>query len=221
MGFMSDPVVLFDKGNSRWVITYHAHSGSRAETATPPFLQCFAVSTTSDATGTYYLYAADLTKLGGAAGALNDYGMMGIWPDAYYMSFNEGGYPGLGASPCAFPSSEMIAGISAQAICFPPIPTEHFLLPADRDGASGPFAGEPEFFLSTLHTSDRSSSLHLWKFHVDFATPAKSTFSGEPTILQIDGYALPCDKCISQPTIARARYLPTAKLRSSIREETT
>src|SRR5450759_2324855 len=44
-----DPVVQYDKVANRWVFTQFS-------VTTTPYLQCVAVSTTSDATGTYYRY---------------------------------------------------------------------------------------------------------------------------------------------------------------------
>lgn len=43
-----DPIVLYDKWAQRWVLSQF--------TAQPPYGECVAVSTTSDATGTYYRY---------------------------------------------------------------------------------------------------------------------------------------------------------------------
>src|SRR5215471_19131581 len=45
-----DPIVLYDKLANRWVF-------SQFSVSTTPFLQCIAVSTTSDATGTYNRYS--------------------------------------------------------------------------------------------------------------------------------------------------------------------
>lgn len=200
-GELSDPVVLFDKVNQRWVITFFAATPGGPIGLSQPFLQCFAVSKSSDATGTYFLYSFDLTFLGGANGALNDYGKLGIWADAYYFSANEfdavtGDF--LGASPCAFQTSAMIAGGAPQFICFSPIATEDSLLPADADGAMLPASGEPEFFVGTL---DGATHFNLWTFHVDFATPANSTFVG-PVVLTTKKYKIPCGgggACIRQP----------------------
>ena len=44
-----DPVVLYDQLDDRWILTQF--------TAGAPFLNCVAVSTTSDPTGTYFRYA--------------------------------------------------------------------------------------------------------------------------------------------------------------------
>ena len=199
-GFTSDPVVLYDKANGRWVITYLAATNGGPIGVSKPFLQCFAVSTSSDATGTYNLYAFDLSGLaGGTAGALNDYGKMGIWPDAYYMAFNEftastGAF--VGAAPCAFQSSAMVAGAAATGVCFLPIGTEDSLLPSDSDGLPPP-AGSPAFYVGTLNGSN---SFNLWKFHVDFVNTANSTFTG-PTTLTTAAYSEACGggACIPQP----------------------
>lgn len=202
VGFQSDPVVLYDKFNGRWVITFLAATNGGPIGVSKPFLQCFAVSTTSDATGSYFLYAFDVTGLaGGTAGALNDYGKMGVWPDAYYMSFNEfTAATGVfkGASPCAFQSSAMVAGATASAVCFLPLASEDSLLPSDSDGLPPP-AGSPNFYIGTLNGS---SSFNLWRFHVDFTTPSNSTFTG-PTTLVTGLYSEACGgdaACIPQPT---------------------
>ena len=49
------------------------------------------------------------------------------------------------------------------------------LLPADVDGTAAPPSGAPNVQLA-LGTS--STQLVFWKFHVDFATPANTTFTG-------------------------------------------
>ena len=56
-------------------------SVSQFSVSTTPFLQCVAVSTTSDATGTYNRYAFQEPNF-------NDYPKLGVWPDGYYTSFN-------------------------------------------------------------------------------------------------------------------------------------
>jgi len=200
-GDLSDPVVLFDKINSRWVITYSAATSFKPLKG--PFLQCFAVSKTSDATGSYNLYSFDVSTLGGLlpAPAANDYDKLGIWPDAYYGSFNEfdaarGKF--IGAAPCAFQSSVMVAGGSSPVlVCFAPISTEDSLLPADMDGATKPPSGEPEFYLGTI---DSGNSFHIWQFHVDFKTPANSTFSG-PVNVKVNPFTEACGGgiCVAQP----------------------
>ncbi len=70
-----DPIVQYDQLADRWILTQFAVSGQ-------PFTQCVAVSTTPDPTGTYFRYAFSY------ASDFNDYPKMGVWPDAYYITYN-------------------------------------------------------------------------------------------------------------------------------------
>jgi hypothetical protein len=59
-------------------------------------------------------------------------------------------------------------------------------LPSDVDGSLLPAKGEPDFFLNL-----GTNALRLWKFHVDFKTPDKSTFAG-PTTIAVAPFSLTC-----------------------------
>ena len=179
-----DPIAQYDKIANRWVLTQFSVS-------TTPFLQCVAVSTTSDATGTYNRYAFQLP-------AFNDYPKMGVWPDAYYFSFNmfnASGTSFLGADACAMNRAAMLAGTTAAMVCFQQGSSVGSLLPSDMDGTLQPIAGEPDFFVNF-----GTNSLNLWKFHVDFTTPANSTFTG-PTTLSVSSFTPLCNggTCVPQP----------------------
>jgi hypothetical protein len=177
-----DPIVQYDKVANRWVLTQFAVS-------TTPYLECVAVSTTSDATGTYHRYAFSFGN------DFPDYPKLGVWPDAYYISFNMfGGVNFTGANACALDRNRMLAGQSSTIICFPQLKTIDSLLPSDLDGSILPDAGEPAFFADF-----DKNSLRLWKFHVDFATPANSTFTG-PTTLTVANFSQLCGGgiCVSQ-----------------------
>jgi Bacterial Ig-like domain (group 2) len=176
-----DPIVAYDKAANRWVLTQFSVS-------TKPFLQCVAVSTSSDATGTYYRYAFSQPNF-------NDYPKVGVWPDGYYLSFNMfSGNNFAGGRACAFDRSAMLAGVPATQICFQLSPSFGGLLPSDLDGAAAPPAGSPNFYLAF-----GSNSLVLWKFHADFATPANSTFTG-PTTIPVAAFSPACGggACIPQ-----------------------
>ena len=67
-----DPVVLYDQLAGRWLISQFAG-------ASVPTDECIAISTTSDATGSYNRYAFHL------GANFFDYPHLGIWPDGYYM----------------------------------------------------------------------------------------------------------------------------------------
>src|SRR5262249_24860379 len=56
------------------------------------------------------------------------------------------------------------------------------VLPADLDGATAPPAGSPEYFLNF-----GANSLNLWKFHVDWTTPANTTLTG-PTNISVASF---------------------------------
>jgi hypothetical protein len=95
-----DGIILYDKAAARWLIS--DHSGAPA-----PFLQCIAISTTSDATGSYYRYAFALTSM------YPDWPKFGVWPDAYYLTSNILSLPGeqsVGAEACALDRTNMLLG---------------------------------------------------------------------------------------------------------------
>jgi hypothetical protein len=180
-----DPVVQYDEAANRWVMS------QLSVTNGPPFYQCVAVSTTSDATGPFNRYAFQFS-------AFNDYPKLGVWPDAYYLSFNQFNSSGttfLGAEACALDRTAMLAGNSATSICFPMSSSVASLLPSDLDGSTAPPAGSPNFFLNF-----GKNSLSLWKFHVDFGTPSNSTFTG-PSTMSVPSFSPACGggTCIPQP----------------------
>jgi Abnormal spindle-like microcephaly-assoc'd, ASPM-SPD-2-Hydin len=178
-----DPIVQYDKMAQRWILTQFSVSSS-------PALQCVAVSTTSDATGIYNRYAFSFGD------NFPDYPKLGVWPDAYYMSFNMfAGLTFLGPNACAMDRNQMLNGQSATIICFPQSSSLNTLLPSDMDGTIPPAAGEPAFFVDF-----GSNLLRLWQFHVDFITPSNSTFTG-PTILPVSNFTPLCGggTCVVQP----------------------
>lgn len=148
-----DPQVVYDKLADRWVMSQL--------TTVRPYLQCVAVSTSNDATGTFYRYAFEIATF-------PDYGKMGVWPDAYYIGFNSGPNP-----VCAFERAKMLTGDGAGQICFEP--RQGFMLPSDLDGTTPPPDGSPNYFMR-LGSDNRTVILN--KFHVDFANPSSSTFTG-------------------------------------------
>ena len=100
-----DPIVQYDKIANRWVLTQFAVNST-------PFLQCVAVSTTSDATGTYNRYAFSFGN------QFNDYPKMAVWPDAYYATFNMFNISTesfLGSDACAYDGAAMRSGRAKSA----------------------------------------------------------------------------------------------------------
>src|ERR1051326_8343229 len=181
-----DPTVVYDRIANRWII-------SQFSVSTTPYLQCVAVSQTGDPTGAWYRYSFSYT-------AFPDYPKMGVWPDGYYVTFNmfsNGGSTFAGAKVCAFDRSKMLLGQAATQQCFNTSTTYGGLLPADMTGTRQPPIGAPDYVLGLGATS---STLAFWKFHVDWNTPANSTFTGS-TNLTVASYSEACSStgtCIPQ-----------------------
>ena len=179
-----DGTVLFDTISQRWVVQQFSVS-------TTPYLDCVAVSETSDATGKWHRYSFQYEKF-------PDYPKMGVWPDAYYASFNLFNSGFVGAEACAFNRAAMLKGEAASQQCF--VGTEKggsSLLPATLDGTTQPPSGEPEWFVALSPTE--KNALAYWKFHVDWSNPANTTFTG-PTNLPVEAFSQACGggACVPQ-----------------------
>ena len=180
-----DPIVRYDRLAGRWVMTQLSFSLG------PPYYECLAISATSDATGAYYRYALQWTS-----NTLPDYPKLGVWPDAYYMSFNMfASIFFLGGEACALDRAKILLNQDATVQCFLETFSFPSLLPADLDGATLPPGGAPNYFMNL-----GSNSLNLFKFHVDFANPNNTTFTG-PANLPVAKFNEACGggTCIPQP----------------------
>jgi len=180
-----DPIVQYDQAADRWVLTQFVAGAA-------PYLQCVAVSTTPDPTGTYnryeYSYGADF----------NDYGKMGVWSDSYVMTYNmfRRGRTFVGAKVCAFDRAKMIVGDpTASQICAQTSSSYFSLMPADIEGTTQPAAGTAMPLLSIT-----SSSLLSWKYAVNFST-GTGTLSGPTTVPGVAAFSRACGggTCIPQP----------------------
>jgi hypothetical protein len=184
-----DPLVNYDPLADRWLISQFAVPGG-----TDGYHQCIAVSTTGDPTGSYYRYDFLMSK-----SLFDDYPKMGVWPDAYYATFNMfhgagGGYAGPWA--VAYDRLRMLQGQAAsfQYVALPK--TQGPLLPADLDGATPPPAGAPGIFANF-----GANTLNFWRYHVDWTNPANSALSG-PTTLAVAPFNQLCPatwSCVPQP----------------------
>lgn len=185
-GTYTDPVVLYDRAAGRWIITIVA-SNSRFSTGN----ECIAVSTSTNATGSYHRYVFTF-----GTNVFNDYPKIGVWPDAYYASYNlysPTAY--IAAKACAYDRAAMLAGTTAKAICFSN-KSEFSFLPSDLNGTTAPPTGEPNFFVDLFSTR----ALHLFRFHVDFTTPSNSKFTG-PVTISVTPFTQACARtgsCIPQ-----------------------
>lgn len=169
-----DPIVQYDKIARRWVLSQFA--------VTSGFSQCVAVSTTPDAAGTYHLYEFKYP-------AFDDYPKVGVWPDGYYVTFNMFNAQDrfIGTRVCVYDRQKMLQGLPATQQCVQLASTVFGIMPSDLDGAtsalvdaqgnangpSAPPPGSPNYLIGL---GSDLKSINLWRFHVDWNTPANSTF---------------------------------------------
>ncbi|HEV2371979.1 MAG TPA: hypothetical protein VGS19_07415 [Streptosporangiaceae bacterium] len=182
-----DATVAFDRLADRWVIQQFANVSS----ASGPYFECVAVSTSADATGTYNRYSFQFSTF-------PDYPKLSVWPDAYYTTYNMFTPAGsfIDAEICAMNRANMLTGAAATQQCFTTDANHGGILAADLDGSTPPPSGEPE---TVMGIGTTSTTLDYWHFHVDFTTPANSTFTG-PTDLSVASYSTACGggTCIPQ-----------------------
>jgi hypothetical protein len=185
-----DPVVVYDQFANRWLLSEFVAQPAAGE----DYGECVAISTTSDATGTYNLYFFDW-----GPNTFLDYPHIGVWPDGYYLSANEfptGQETSSGAAAIVLERGKMLAGQPARYVWFDeaaanPIGGQYIgQLPGDVDGSRLPPAGSPNVFAEVDDPSsipptgtDAGFDLRLWKFHVDWSNPQSSTFgnNGQPS----------------------------------------
>jgi hypothetical protein len=177
-----DPIVLYDEVADRWFVAQF----SLPNFPSGPFYILVAVSQTPNPTGSWHRYGFAFTHL-------PDYPKFGIWPDGYYMSansFSSGSLNFNGTYTAVFERSQMLNGNTAQMVSFLNSPsTTWSLLPSDNDGTPPP-AGAPNYF-GQIHDNARyggTDGFDIYQFHVDWVTPANSTFTG-PTFLTTNPFS--------------------------------
>ena len=192
-----DIIVEWDKQAHRWLMAQN--------TFVTPYTTCVAVSTTSDATGSFYRFSFPQSN------GFPDYPKWGIWSDGYYQHNNAFGGPnGFGSEPCAYDRTKMLKGDStAEQICFfnSTSTFDDGLLPSDIDSSVGPPKGQPEVYLGSIDNFNPSSDIYEYLFHVDFKTPTNSTFTGfGGTIpIAVQSFSLACGgfaDCVQQKGVS-------------------
>src|SRR4051794_36767051 len=164
-----DPVVSYDILAGRWVISQFAVAVSDTDYSH----QCIAVSTTSDATGDYYLYDFVTDPVN-----FVDYPHTAVWPDGYYMSTHVFG-AGLvftTARVYVFERERMIYGLPARMQSVD-LDQQYGLLPADLDSLTPPPVGEAEFVLAP----------GVLLFNTTETTRIQVTWDAAPTIVALKG----------------------------------
>lgn len=166
-----DVIAQWDKVNHRWLLSQNFWNYPSFE---PPYSACVAVSTSADATGTYYEYEFSLGN------DFPDYPKWGIWPSGYFQTQNDSDSNGnVGAYVCAYNTAKLIVGDqTAEQICFQTTPQDISLLPGDVDSTIPPPANQDEFFIGSYDVDQTQNHLYLYSMHPDFANPSQSRFTG-------------------------------------------
>src|SRR5437762_7867178 len=185
---------------NRWLISQFAGTSTITD-------ECVAIPTTSDATGSYYRYGFHLGS------NFFDYPHLRVWPDAYYMSmnvFNSSGTSYLGPQPFAFDRAKMLAGQPATFIS-PVGPlggSVDAFLPADLDGSTLPPTGAPNTFVG-FPGQATNPNYTIYHFHVDFVTPANSTFTtfASPAAAGFIALCPSTRACVPENGVTSSNYL--------------
>ena len=183
-----DPIVLYDHYSGRWIITDFAWTSSRG-----PFYECFAISKTADpVSGGWWFYQFQVDSR-----SMGDYPKLGVWPDGVYMGASM--FKALrtysGARVWVFNRDDMISGASLRYVTFF-LGTSYFsVFPStSAPGGGTPPANTPNYFFSDYGLTN---GVRMWKFHVDWANTAASTFTG-PTTIPVASFSKPANAYVPQ-----------------------
>jgi len=194
-----DGIALYDRGANRWLISQLAFTDGLFGPQ-GPYIECIAVSQTSDPAGAYYAYAFLMDP-----SSLPDYPKIGIFGNSYYLSANmfasvsaQQGYPGT----WAFDRSTMLAGGVPQYVSFTNLVSPNFntILPGNQNGPTAPPPGEPETYVGLDFTNNTTMGIFQFS-QVDWTNPGAATWSG-PTDLTVAPYNTMCSlsqDCLPQP----------------------
>jgi hypothetical protein len=195
-----DPVVLYDQLAERWLITQFTSSASGT------YNECIMVSKTSTPTANvndwwFYGFNVHATKF-------NDYPKLAVWPDGYTMmvhQFSTSGWAGTGIF--VFERDKMLNGQPASfqyKDLMSVNPNLDGFLPANLMGDALPPVGTPGYFVAVdANWSGSTDVMQVFGLHVDWATPANTTFGwvGELVVTDFDTdlCAAASEQCITQP----------------------
>jgi len=195
-----DIIAQWDVVAHRWLLTQNVFTGN--------FGVCVAISQTSDATGSYFLYEFPVVNNG-----FPDYPKWGIWTSNYgeaWNNFGPGGSGFVGPVLCAYNRTKLLAGDhTAEQICHQYSRTEDSLLPADRDSVLAPPAGQDQFAIGSLDDVD-NTHLSLYSVHInnvnDWSQGATFTGDNNSQLLTIAAFNGACNgafggDCVPQKSI--------------------
>ncbi len=190
-----DPIIQWDKANHVWVASQNVFS--------KPYLTCIAVSTSSDATGSYNRYMFSQP-------GFPDYPKWGLTPNVYYQTqndFGKGGAHFAGVNVCAYDGAAMRAGTTAKQICILDNSNhtlfDDSMLPADNDTVAS--SSTPEVLLGSIDNPGFNSAVYEYVFTVNFAAGTATLAGVNGTMpITVPTYSLACGgfgACIKQPGV--------------------
>jgi len=165
-----DPIALWDDRAQRWVMSQFV--------VDDPGQQCFAISTSADPLGSYHRYQFDFPDFG-------DYPHIGVWTDgagqsAYLLTtheFNLSPQQFLGAAAIAVQRDRMLVGQPAAMVRFAGLDAFGIASAHLEGQVAAPAGACPVFAHFDFDTADYL----FWDLCLNWAAPASSTFSANPT----------------------------------------
>lgn len=164
-----DAILLYDENADRWLFSQF----SLPNYPNGPFYENVAISQTNDPTGSWYRYQFSFADM-------PDYPKLAVWPDGYYMTirrFAAGSGSWLGPAAVAMDRAKMLVGNTTAGMV-------KFNLPSSSEGTQSadcdsqfPAVGTP---CPVCYLTQ--STVKIYDFHVDWVTPANSTFVSNYTI---------------------------------------
>lgn len=156
-GVQSDPIAQWDVKAHRWLLFQNVF--------TSPYAVCVAISTSSDANGSYFVY-----QFGVPGNGFPDYPKWGVWPVDYGQTNNDfgpGGSGFIGPQICVYNRTKLLVGNNtAEQICHLYSAQEDGLFPADQDSTIDPPTGQDHLFIGSLGDVD-NSHLSLYSVHIN------------------------------------------------------
>ncbi|MCU0754087.1 MAG: hypothetical protein MUE46_03065 [Xanthomonadales bacterium] len=171
-----DPLVLWDDAAQRWVVSQFAFTSITQG----PFLQCLAVSTTSDPLGSYHRYAFTYP-------IFNDYGKLAIWrsedgtQNAYVLSMHEfvNSTTYGGGSIAVLERDRILNGESAQFLRIAQLPLFGHM-PFHVEGTTPMPGGSCPMF---VHFDSAGGAYRIWDVCINWSDGLVS-FDPNPTVLE-------------------------------------
>jgi hypothetical protein len=177
--------------------TQARRAGKRPPADSGGYAMCYAVSSTGSPFGPYYRYEF-------ARPLFPDYPRPAIWPDGYYIPTSTGDAV-IQKHACVADRAKMLKGEDATEQCMI-VNDVSFLNNADLDGTQLPPVGAPNIIMADGGTQLKKvfedNGIYVWKYHVDWVDPSRTTLTG-PEKITVSPYHMLCNgqltNCVPQP----------------------